>query len=105
MRTSSVIKSPTATASLAAAIMIGLLLDKGLQLLVQAAAMPLETAAIHATNAILMAGWRDVMLFEGAPFTMSLFVFTALEGLVLMVLGLVIGMRLVQPVPRARHSK
>ena len=101
MTGSATIKTPSSTASFAAAIMIALLLAEGLHRIVQAVAMPLESVAIRAIDAVLMLGWRDVMLFDQESFTPSLFAFTTLEGLVLIALALAIGLKLIP----ARSSK
>ena len=88
-------------ASLAAAIMIGLTLFKGVELLIQAAAMPLETVTVRVINALLIRGWRNVTLLDGPPDTLVVAVFTAVQGLALIAIGLGIGIRLV---PHAPHE-
>ena len=87
-------------ASLAAAIVIGLTLFKGVALLIQAAAVPLETLAVRVINALLMRGWRNVMPLDASHYPMALLGYTAVEGLALVAIGLAVGMKLVPRSPQ-----
>jgi len=77
--------------------MIALLLYKGVGLLVQAAAMPLEHVVVYTINAVSLRGWRDVMPLGQPDYPLVLVGLTAFNGFVLVATGLVIGMKLVRP--------
>lgn len=89
-------------APIAVAIVIGLLLFGGVELLVQAAAIPLETVTVRVINAILIRGWGDAMLLSAPSRMLDITAFTAVEGLFLIAIGLGIGMKLV---PRISDKK
>jgi hypothetical protein len=87
-------------APLAVAIVIGLLLFGGVELLVQAAAIPLGTLTVRVINAILIRGWGYAMLLSPPSRTLDVVAFTAVEGLFPIAIGLGIGIMLVPRDPQ-----
>jgi len=77
--------------SYAASIAAGLVIFEGLQLLINAASMPLETVSARLINALLVRGWRNVMLLSEPSHSLLMVGSIALTGVVLVAIGFSIG--------------
>jgi hypothetical protein len=78
-------------ASYAVSIAAALIVARGIELLIRAASMPLETVAARLINFLLVRGWRNVVALPEAPYSLALVGSTALPGFVLLVAGLLAG--------------
>lgn len=79
-------------ASYAVSIAAAFMVARGIGLLIEAASMPLETVSARLLNALLVRGWRNVMLLYEGPYpTLGLVGSTAFPGFVLLVSGLLAG--------------
>jgi hypothetical protein len=78
-------------ASYAVSIVAALIVARGIELLIRAASMPLETVSVRLINALLVRGWRNVVVLHEAPYSLALVGSTALPGFVLLVAGLLAG--------------
>ena len=88
-------------ASYAVSIAAALIVARGIELLIQAASMPLGTVSVRLINALVVRGWRNAVVLYEAPYSLSLVGSTALPGLVLLVAGLVAGNYIVRARRRA----
>ena len=81
--------------SYAVSITTALLVARGLELLMQAAAMPLETVLTRLTNVLVVQGWRNVATLYEARYPLAMVGSTVFSGLVLLVAGLLLGNKIV----------
>ena len=84
-------------ASFAVTIMVALMVSNGIRLLIQASSMPLIGISAALINALLVRGWRDVMLLNDTQYPLMFFVPTAVYGMVFVVVGVLIGAILLRP--------
>jgi len=78
-------------ASYVVSILAGLALFKGVQLLLQAAALPLETVAAKLINSILSRGWHVVSLLSEPRYPLLMVGERAFAGLIFVGIGLWAG--------------
>jgi hypothetical protein len=79
-------------ASYAISIAAALVLARGIESLVRAAAMPLEAPIVRVINFLIDHGWRNVtILYEPPAYPLALITSTAFTGIVLVVVGMLIG--------------
>ena len=77
--------------SYAVSVAGGLMIARGIELLIQAASMPLETVSARLINALLVRGWRNVVLLNEAYYPLALVGSTVFPGFVLLGAGLLAG--------------
>jgi len=75
-------------------IAIALTLYEGMKSLINAASMPLEALAARLINAVILRGWRDIMLMPEHNYPLSILGINVVFGLVLIGMGLSVGMRI-----------
>jgi hypothetical protein len=82
-------------ASLVISVGIAVTLFKGIDLLMQAAAWPLETALTRLVNALLARGWPNAIMLNESHHPLVMVTSSAIGGIVLLTVGLVAGNKLI----------
>ncbi len=77
--------------SFAVAVLVAYMEFKGICLLIQTASKPLGQITAALINALLVRGWRDVMLLNDTQYPPMMLVPTAVYGIVFVAIGLLIG--------------
>lgn len=78
-------------ASYVVSIVAGLALFQGIQLLLRAASLPLETLMAKLINAILVRGWRNILLLNEPHYPLLMVGESVLIGVIFIAIGLWAG--------------
>ena len=78
-------------ASYAISIAAAVVLARGIESLVQAAATPLEAPVVRAINFLIEHGWRNVATLNDARYPLALITSTTFTGILLVAIGMLIG--------------